>query len=243
MAPPLFFLPRCDEPLSRGLLQARGLHKLLADARLDYDMTLLNVSKIGPGGLPGKILSVQTADGRVPDLLGYYPEQQEWQPVGHGDQVWIGFDRERPPTPADLVRREVIRGHAIAISDKHSVEVPVIRREDGSTHLPQKYMKGPEGWRQEVRAEWKPLWEATGPIVDYLFDQVGELSVAAACEFAVRVLSVNYRFDAELQNRLEWLGSDVLVKILAAACDIPLVAAFDNVPSDLVDESAKKKAS
>jgi len=54
--------------------------------------------------------------------VGYFPDKQTWRRVPKV-AAWVGH--ETLPLPADLVRREIVRGHKVTLADGQQWEVPV----------------------------------------------------------------------------------------------------------------------
>jgi hypothetical protein len=142
MAQPLYFLPdlRASElasvMLARPVLTARGLLEVFADVPLDSDHLVVNeLPGRGPGDKAGTIITYN-AEGDIPRRSGYYPQEQDWQPIGDGSLVWIGIDPAEPPTEKELRRRRRYAGYSVELTNGDKFQLPVIRRDGGGTSLP-----------------------------------------------------------------------------------------------------------
>ena len=243
MSAPLYFLPGLtrdelvdDRQRLRGdLLADRGLLAVLADCATAEHVALCNVTN-GPERRSGVVVCALPVGGKAaPPRVGYYPEAQTWSAEpGEESELWLGLDATSPVEPEDLLRRRPIDGYVVKLSDDLRVSVPIVRRPNGTSELPQQVdLVGAEGVRMRVKASHAALWERTAVAVDWLFGDGGQprkidqlvdigesFSLAAAVRLALECLAVNYRFDARLQNRLHWLDSANWATVLGAATDL-----------------------
>jgi hypothetical protein len=98
-------------------------------------------------------------------------ETQEWRiiPGRKGQQeIWIGYEREAPPQPADLERPDMLSGFLLKVADGRPWTVPVVRALDVTSGdpvclLPTFTDLDEEGRRVPgaVKETYKWLWELT----------------------------------------------------------------------------------
>lgn len=92
----------------------------------------------GPAG-------VVLADPQRVGKIGFYPKEQTWRrgaaaaravesreekvelPDGQPREVWVGFFANDRPTPAVLVRRQMLDGHPVRLGDGNDWVVPIVR--------------------------------------------------------------------------------------------------------------------
>lgn len=106
----------------------------------------------GPSGGAGAIF------GRSGQSL--HAEGLHWERYPGKEGLWIGWDRNAPPGPADLARKVQLGGHEVELGDGNRWLIPVARCVDGSSPLPRRLQWSPEGWRPgEVLGRHATLWE------------------------------------------------------------------------------------
>jgi hypothetical protein len=248
MAGILYFLPKVALPalvcargkISREILASCGLQEILADVTEKSHAALFDLSKAGPSGDSGTVLIPLPAKGGAPKRATYCPRLQTWQRVT--DKLWIGLDKEYPPTPEDLERRAIRRGYKLPLSapSPSSLHVPILRSPRGATSLPEDLSLDAAGELVvRVKESHRRLWEDAAPIWDFFIDRSrGELSRAEALRFAIRVLGVNYRFGLAEQHLLHWIDSDNLFEVLMLAVDVPAVEEFNGTQKKTPDAPA-----
>ncbi len=188
------------------------------------EQPLTELTGRGPGDKSGCILYYQTPSGDIPRRAGYYPKEQVWAPVGDGSLLWIGVDTAEPPKPDEMTRKRKTRGYDITLGDGNSWHVPVIRRCDDSTMLPQSFKRGATGKLEtEVRHASRDHWEAFREAAAWVIGgmESEKMPQDVAVELSVLALSINYRFGWNEQNAMGIVGSDNYLFVLAAAVDIP----------------------
>lgn len=230
---PLYFLPGLtkdqlapQERLDRSVLRARGLADVFADC--DYRDCLLNEpSSLGPGDKSGLYLTYQVpVTCELPRRTGYYPDEQEWHPVGDGSLLWIGIDKSSPPTAADMVRKRIYHGYYFTLADDQQWAVPVIRRPDGSTELPCDMVFDAAGNVVEpIKRAYVSYWEESADVAEWFFTSQGfdqqHFSKARALRLAIRALGLNYRYGVNEQNVVRAIDTLNWVSVLGATVDLP----------------------
>jgi hypothetical protein len=228
MAQPLYFLPHLhpDQVSSvstrKAMLRERGLLDVFADVPLDL-MPCVNVTGRGPGDLSGAILYYQSPKTDIPRRSYYKPSEQEWKPIGDGSQVWIGIDPSDPPTPDDLVRRQVYDGYDVELADGKTWKVPVIRRcHNGSTNLPTDMIWDATGALIEpIKPAYEQLWKDTETVVRWFTEERDDVLRSDCLRYAVKALSINYRYGPNEQNIVRAIDTTNYHTILQAMVDFP----------------------
>lgn len=231
MAPPIYFFPRLRAEqlapggrLARSVLDARGLGATLADVEAAGQCSIFDAITSGPGGSSGTFLAALPVSGDAPPRIGYFPEWQEWQ--AFSNDLWIGRDKEHPPTPEDLRRKTaMVPGYAVELAGQRW-EVPVLRDPRGGTGLPSTFFVESDGRvTDRVRDTHRPLFDRFAAVVDLFGNPDGPyplaLPRAEALDLCLAALAVNYRIGRPEQNLLGLVGSETWDTILALAVDWP----------------------
>ena len=133
--------------------------------------------------------------------VGYFPGEQMWRKLPNvegRDELWVGYWNDAKPGPADLVRRQLVRGPQIRLADGNAWQIPIVRRFDDASQnweceLPSYFDYDDEGniVRGSPRAEYASLWDATAPLAEQLLDgeTLDEKAVFSAVE---ALLQANY---------------------------------------------------
>ena len=206
----------------------------IGELGLSYAVKKFNAigCRVGPNGSSGAIVS---SDGQV---VGYFPDRQQWTPAPRGDSddppFWIGFDREQRPTPETLARTEQLVGQRVMFRDGSVWNVPqlVLWHDSESDDLPAVYSTplpvmvdvdrfgnptdGP------VVKEYRELFDLGLRVVAKLAGNGDEsLTGAQLMHFAANVIGVNYRVGLlELSaSVLDCLSTDDARKVMLAAID------------------------
>jgi hypothetical protein len=177
-----------------------------------------------------------SANDPVPALL----PSQDWQPCRRAGEVpagayWVGIDRKRPVTPADIARSQQHAGYWVTMHDGQSWHCPSVEllpnlhglNEAGEycrTVDPQfadfagrclAYRRKLVGAAQTLDG---PTRAADAPPV-----AVVEMDLASAFAFVVECLALNYRLSAELVHRLQLIDDAALRNVIKAAVDLPML--------------------
>jgi hypothetical protein len=236
MSAPIYFFPAVQRehlvdgdgrPVASKLAQY-GLAAILGDVAA-RSFFAANHPTQGPGGRSGCFLATSTG-GVAHVRTGFYPDFQVWRQVRRDPELWIGIDKEFPPTPADLVRPSIIRGWPVALADGNSYEIPVIRSVVGRTNLPRDMYRDLDGLLQlEVKPQHADLWDRARALWDRhipccLTEQ--GLSWDTILDECLCFLGVNYRYGVYEQAALRLVDTSdtVWCGILMAVLDRPFQA-------------------
>lgn len=242
MAAPLYFFPglRPQELRSGNRpcltpFDSRGLAGIFRDVSdFQRQATLWEIAGAGPGGSSGTMFTT-LVPGQSPPRLVYAPEFQVWTQAWLDPPLWIGVDREHPPTPEDLARPEQLSGYMLTLADGHRYVIPTIRRPDGADTLPHDFYRDASGtFQSQIKPAWREAWDRTGPLADLVFagDGVGAglagMSEAEGLEHALYFLGLNYRYGDREQMALRLIDSDNWASVIGWACGLPLKMLEEN---------------
>lgn len=232
MAPPIYFFPKVTRAqlvrqgkLNREILVERGLARTFADVEAEK-CAYSELTGLGPGNFSGSLLCALPVDGECPIRLHYAPTLQDWHEF---DAYFVGIDKEHPPTPECLKRKDQFNGYPIELGHaKAKWVLPIIRDPDGGTRLPRDWTLEADGSVSEtIRADYIALWEEFGEVVDLFFspDDPGPAGVVSmdrdrAMQLCLKVLGLNYRIGRAEQNLLGLVNAETWVTILAASVDV-----------------------
>lgn len=267
MSAPLYFFGRKslgdvvrDDRYLPSLLREAGLEETFADVRSVGQTAINELTGHGPGGASGVLATILPASGEVPKRIGYAPDFQDWRQAG--PDLWIGTDREQPPTPDDLVRSSGRRvpgelhvrpphaGYELELADGQRWTVPIVRRpaivaQFGAplTSLPMDVGWDSEGkFVETIKPQYEAIWEDTAAICDLFFDAEGrmrrgefEIDVETGLKWCLRLLALNYRYSRHEQNLLHAIDKENAFIVLGLAVDTPLV-------KELLGARAEKKS-
>jgi hypothetical protein len=131
------------------------------------------------------------------------PKVQTWRrmvtlPEG-SPEIWLGFDNDHRPTPADLIRSRVLPGFDVPMADGHTWTLPVVCRFDETTPehrqslLPAYFDLDANGRlvTGEVEEAYRWLWELTQPAWDAMVAD-GDVTNQEALAVLGGLISANY---------------------------------------------------
>jgi hypothetical protein len=243
MAGVWWYLPResrqfvcTDDQFSRSALRRHGLDRVLEDVRLVPDHCLVMDLAKGPDDGPGVLLYPIPVSGDIPKKPGYHADGQAWHKSAVGP--WLGYDRESPPTPADLERRILIGGYPITDGHGQPWQVPVLRAVDN----PRGRLSAAFSWDEQDRPSigvdprYAELWDQSARVWD-LIDLHSQADGAVFAQdfdaetdqflltFVLDCLQINYRannavFSALNRARPGWLTQSVASWMLNATVDL-----------------------
>lgn len=181
--------------------------------------TAIDINGHGPGKQSGVVFASWSDDGDCP-RLGYDGDAQTWTQAAQ--DVWIGWEKDSPPQPADLARtpRVVSESAAVPLGDA-TWSVPVLREPIGqygagpsgthATHLPHSLSNGLDGQLAlRVRPQYADIWTRSAYWFDLLMDAESEevsLDWQLVHDYCCDILSLNYRFCPLMQAALDVFDS------------------------------------
>lgn len=259
MAPPLYFFAR--RQLGDVVRDGRLLPSLLSESKLDATFDDVSsaaqccvneITTHGPGGASGVMVVTLPASGETPKRIGYSPDFQTWRQATKtpdGKDLWIGVDREHPPTPADLLRTGAVgsltgelvaahRGYTMTLADGNPWMVPVIRRHAAVASRGHRLSALPTdlGWDlegrfvEQLKPAYQHLFDDAGALVELFYEADGqartgefEISVETGLAWCLRILGLNYRVGPHEQNVLHMVAESNVWLILGLAVDAPLM--------------------
>lgn len=228
--------------------QTRGIApQAVADLGLAYALggvmwTAADIIQNGPDGGRGVVL----ADDKIVPCVGHFPEQQTWRKIP-GSDVWVGMVTTAPPSPADLVRDQVLPGHLVKLADGQEWLVPVARgrrEEEGDLRWTMNLPTTPTTCDEDgkwvaggVSVAYRPLWEIAERFWDEWYEadtteQETILDFANLNDAALLALATNYRVTITEVVLLGLFDSRCTVEILKAIIDWPVIEAWVKKKAD-----------
>lgn len=227
MAGLLFYFPQAQGGDVRKWFAGAGLGELLRDddaLPAQVDAPVLK----GPDGGTGRLAFWDDKHDSSP-LAAIEPTKQTWleSPACAGRErgaFWIGYWNDKPPTPAELLRKQVPIGVEIELG-RYRWRVAVARE------LPQAFGLDAEGesiWIYE-EAEHQAYFDEAMRLLDVMFgglEQSGGETMpwnyGEHLAFAFRSLALSYRVTPEVLALMKALRRDGLYRVALAAAGIPL---------------------
>lgn len=260
MAAVWWFLPNVrkadallQDDLRRPLLRDAGLDRVLEDVRRVPDHCLAVDMERGPGDLQGLLLYPIPISGDVPKKPGYDAARQVWRECktpasGSGGKtrppVWLGYDPDEPPTPADLERRTLVGGYPIADAAGQTWHVPVLRAVDN----PRGRLAAAFSWDESdqptigVDPRYAALWEQSGRVWNLIDQRSADTGAVLAQDFDAETdaflfgflldcLGINYRANNAVWAAVDrvhpgWLSQSAASWMLNATVDLFKYRAF-----------------
>jgi len=184
----------------------------------------------GPEGSAGVVFTFGDAPLKV-------PKDAVWRPVpGHDDEggkptLWVGFDPNDRPGPAELGRPRQFPGYAVELGDGQRWLVPVVRNYEGETDFPKVSDWDGKAWTHDkVRERYRELFDTATGFWDELKammtgaedpDKQYTVNLDDKIGFAVSALAVNYRLGPAELALLKLFDSQVEGEVLLCALDWP----------------------
>jgi hypothetical protein len=234
---PVYFIPQAARSIKLADVRALGLAYAFDDR-----VTPAGVSQ-GPDGHAGVV--VADPDRVPPHKIGYFASEQTWRTApgvatAKGDPVWVGIFTADPPTPADLVRKETLDGHAVTLADGQRYLVPVARSIDDAQDQLVYHCRLPRAITLDDDGAWQPagilarherLWEIAAAWWDARLgasdtSQGITFDFAGANDCALAALATNYRLGKAEIGLCGLLTETSVVAILDALVDWPTVEAW-----------------
>lgn len=238
----LYFIPKLQSASKEDISKA-GLYPTFGSSSFDFRSTSL-----GPNKQSGAIIVIKSSnpEAKTPQV-GYFPEKQDWQ-ENISKKFWLGKEKENPPKPVDLQRKELVDGHLTKLEDGNDWLIPAARIFPQGTTLPQSLILGPNG---ELVKEILPRFAQLGKKAERVWSeakrQLGWLKDGETSEpinekeewnIAIEALSINYRLGQDECSFLRFLTTANITSILHALIDFPTIMAV--IKSQ--QEAFKKKA-
>lgn len=200
------------------ILASVGMAELAEAGDLSPSVSTAVGSAPGPGGTPGSL--IQWLDATRPpneqSRMGYNPGEQEWSPlpaikvngqIQPKGTVWIGFEKDRPVTPTDLLRtcqyvgQPRYVGESVTLGDGNDWQFP------NQFDLPMEFAINPE-----TGEDMKAVVKSDQPIWERMND-----ALAVSCGYALREqLNVWNRMPEEIRgpqpeaaSELQWNDFEV----------------------------------
>jgi hypothetical protein len=182
--------------------------------------------------------------GAAPAVHTYQPDKQTWlQDIAPG--VWIGWQADKPPDPADLARTRRFGGYNVTDASGRVWSVPVARaKPTGSSSLPQLFEFDPITFEPRTipNPEFDSLWQISGRIYDHWNGDEVQLSPQEQASYALQALMVNYRVGPVELNAFNAMGRPVLNELVASSIGLALIDLQQTtVGLPAVDQTAKQK--
>lgn len=233
MAGFIYFIPG-GRGASAEALEAVGLNEMLGDLSLSSGQ----IDK-GPNGAGGVLIRI---DGDRAPRLRYAGEGQVWRECA-GGKFWLGYDREHPPTPEDLVRPDLIDGHSVLLEDGNKWLIPVARVfATGGPPMFRMNVDNDGNWvvgdtiarLKAVEVDAEAVWQELLTSLDAGKGDEDAVKVLLTTEadMCVRALAVNYHLGRYEIGALGLLSPRVTSEITLALIDWPTIVA---------DSAAQKK--
>lgn len=221
MAQPIYFLARAHGNnlapggnLNHDYLRDYGLDETFRDVIGQMkDCTICPVHGNGPEGLSGMVIGYHTAAGR-PAKRCRYDDSREWVKVS--DRVWIGINRDDPPTEEDLRRRRMVGGTPLEIQGGHWT-IPMIRSRFGDSQLPRNILFTDDGVGLPVKPEFIKYFVSANDIIQWFYDPVAreQMNDRDMAELAIFHFGLNYRYGKLEQNVLGLIDTENVMTVLA----------------------------
>ena len=169
----------------------------------------------------------------TPELLGMYPESQEWRSVP-GSDLMVGHYTDRAlPGPDDLAARRQLPGHLVELGDGRRWLVPIARRwvevEGAPVFVPalptEPELDDDGEWQPgEVDRAYRTFWETScrwwdAKVGGLQQGEGEEITLGDGLDMTLEVLQVNYRIGRVEAATLGLFRDNRGVDVLDAAID------------------------
>ncbi len=187
-----------------------------------------------PSGSRGNVCRLRgtLAPGGTSPMLGYYPGKQEWAAI-QGSKLWLGWERDHPPTPADLQRETMYPGHVVTMADGQEWTVPIVQTIIGDAALPTIYGIDANGalLKNKVLPAFERLWDLTRRLYAAIenFD-VTKITEPESVELLCSALALNYRVARWEVLNLGLLTVENKQRVFGAMIDFPQAALLPETP-------------
>lgn len=186
-------------------LARRNLLSQLGGLTVPQDASANQLHK-GPDDGQGMLLIPKSPIDPDQSLI-YQPKRQGWLKSTAGE-VWIGWELEAPPSPADLLRPQTLEGHQISDAAGQSWQIPIARAEQLEYgFLPTVFTFDAAG--EPVRhlvPTHRELWERAGELWDYYAHTFALAAAEQGEEVAVPEAREAWSERWLLHQAVYWLG-------------------------------------
>lgn len=177
----------------------------------------------GPDGRSGCVFWCGPRMSFTPDIKWTYyaPAEQTWTRIS--ESVWAGIWTVNPPKPADLERRDMIRGHLVRLGDDNDWLIPVARRITAEPALPRAMTWDGDTWQVgDVLPRYRELWDFAVKIHDCIVGtEDGAPTLEDECNMAAKTIGYNYRVGMGEISLLGLLTTQNEGEVLKALIDWP----------------------
>jgi len=246
----MYYIPSRKAPVfaSDPLLMELGVKSVIGDR-----VTCVGVA-IGPDSGGGQLLRRDVDDTR----LLYRRDEQVWY---EWRGYFVGYWRDSPPTPKDLLRAEWLTSHRVKLRDGNEWLVPIVRRCDGQTEVPSVTFEDKDGrlvvevddrykfFADIAEREFQQLLVDSGNqqiLTDEQVTAFVPLTDADLFDAATRLLGLNYHIGKAEVAALRLLTKENVADVCGAMIDLPtLVKISEEMKKrdDMMDDAGKKKDS
>lgn len=195
-------------------------------------------SKRQVNGGPGTHCGFVVSRDRSP---GFYHDKQTWKPIIGKPGYWVGFDNERPPTPASLERprEEMLSGHFVRLDDGRRWHVPAAIRyevdENDPDHIETVSNVRRVSGRDPITGRWVPglevvqrhagIWKWAEWWFEFRRNSretgFNEVTMEEFHTAAVEALAVNYYVSHDECEMLKIFSIESIAQVLNAVTDLP----------------------
>jgi hypothetical protein len=177
----------------------------------------------GPSGKSGVVLAYS-------GVVLYQPETQKWRDCGG---YWLGYDKEKPPMPKDILREDALAGHLCKLGDGENWLIPICRAIQTGAFFEKgiQFALSESGeWEERIRPEFTKLCKDIEVLYsafsaqyfgqEITVDDGENFNQFDACE---RALALNYRISKWEIDALSLFTQEALTLIAQAMIDVPTI--------------------
>lgn len=229
MASFLIFIDGHEQSTGQQVLAECGLSSLLGPHDPEPGLAVLG-GMGGPSGQGGVlVLPFSHGDERDPPLL-FRRDTQQWVKFKTDGvpEYWIGWEKERPPTPRDLARPQQFAGAVLELNHARWM-IPF------AFATQQRYTIGPDG--EPIRKKeplCQRLYDLAAPAYERLCDdylarlagEPGQFNADLELVVASRLLAENYRLDVSIALALGLFTPNDIAKVITFATNPERIAEY-----------------
>lgn len=231
MAGLLYFIPG-KQAVNSGDIEKVGLDKVFRGCSFGFRQTSAHAS-----GSSGCIVVPDPCSPLgVKPKTGYYVKTQIWEKAPKAD-YWIGYEKDRPVKPDDLLRKEFIAGHTVKLLDGNEWTIPTARSFPMGSKLPKALLLGNDG---ELISEALPKFASISQKADLVWknfvaqqiakEEGGEseeegISFVEAWKIATEAIGLDHVIGENEISVLRLFSTENVSEMLDALVDMPTVIA------------------